>query len=540
MLGQRNVYLIGPMGSGKTAVGRRLAALLGKEFRDSDAEIEKRTGVDIRYIFEKEGEARFRERERDVIADLTAQDDVVVATGGGVILDAANRERLAATGVVVYLETTIDTLVRRTKASKTRPLLMGDDPRTVLERLMVVRRPLYESTADLRIDTTGRQVRAVAAEVFERLRPRVAMSERTSQPPRVDTISVALAERSYPIHIGPKLLGQPELYGTTAKQVLIVTNDVVAPLYLKRVQAALGGRELDTLIVPDGERYKTLATFSTVIDRLIEGRFHRDCCLVALGGGVIGDLTGYAAASYQRGVDFVQVPTTLLAQVDSSVGGKTAVNHPRAKNMIGAFHQPIAVLADTDTLRSLPPRELGAGLAEIVKYGIIVDAEFFEWLETHVDELRALDAAALTHAIRRSCEIKAAIVAEDEREHGRRALLNLGHTFGHALEAIGNYERWLHGEAVAIGIVLAARTSAALGWLRAADCARIERLLARAGLPTAAPGVDVDALLEAMRGDKKADRAGLKLILIRALGDARVTRAPAEDTLRAVLAEQLK
>jgi 3-dehydroquinate synthase len=355
----------------------------------------------------------------------------------------------------------------------------------------------------------------------------------------VETIVVALGQRSYPIHIGPGLLDRPELYGGAAKQVLIVTNDVVAPLYLERVQAALGARELDTLVVPDGERHKTLATFTTVIDRLIDRRFHRDCCLVALGGGVIGDLTGYAAASYQRGVDFVQVPTTLLAQVDSSVGGKTAVNHPRAKNMIGAFHQPIAVLADTITLRTLPARELSAGLAEVIKYGIIVDAAFFAWLEEHIDDLKRLDAAALTYAIKRSCEIKAAIVAEDEREQGRRALLNLGHTFGHALEAIGHYERWLHGEAVGVGMALAARTSAALGWLETRDCERIERLLARAGLPAKAPGVDPAQLLDHMRGDKKADRAGLKLILIRELGSAEVTRPPPDAELHAVLAEQL-
>jgi 3-dehydroquinate synthase len=355
----------------------------------------------------------------------------------------------------------------------------------------------------------------------------------------VETIVVALGDRSYPIHIGPALLGNTNLYGVAAKQVLVVTNEVVAPLYLKHVQAALHGREVATVVLPDGERHKTLATFTTVIDRLIDGRFHRDCCLVALGGGVVGDLTGYVAASYQRGVDFVQVPTTLLAQVDSSVGGKTAVNHPRAKNMIGAFHQPIAVLADTDTLTSLPPRELAAGLAEVIKYGIIVDAAFFTWLEAHIDDLRRLDPAALTHAIRRSCEIKAAIVAEDEREQGRRALLNLGHTFGHALEAIGSYERWLHGEAVGIGMALAARTSAALGWLAARDCERIENLIARAGLPTAAAGVDVDELLDHMRGDKKADRAGLKLILIRAVGESVVTRSPAENELRAVLRERL-
>jgi 3-dehydroquinate synthase len=356
----------------------------------------------------------------------------------------------------------------------------------------------------------------------------------------VDTIVVALGERSYPIHIGPGLLDQPDLYGLTAKQVLIVTNEVVGPLYLARVQAALAGRQVDSVVLADGERHKTLATFTTIIDRLIDGRFHRDCCLVALGGGVIGDLTGYVAASYQRGVDFVQIPTTLLAQVDSSVGGKTAVNHPRAKNMIGAFHQPISVLADTGTLATLPQRELAAGLAEVIKYGVIVDAAFFAWLEAHIDGLRRLDSAALTYAIRRSCEIKAAIVAEDEREHGRRALLNLGHTFGHALEAIGNYERWLHGEAVGIGMALAARTSTALGWLTARDCERIESLLERAGLPTIAHGIDASELLEHMRSDKKADRSGLKLVLIRALGEGVVTRSPPEDTLRAVLAERLK
>jgi 3-dehydroquinate synthase len=356
---------------------------------------------------------------------------------------------------------------------------------------------------------------------------------------RVETITVALGERSYPIHIGPRLLGEPSLY-TKAKQVLVVTNEVVAPLYLKQVEAALGGRHLETLVLPDGERYKTLATFTSVIDRLIDSRFHRDACLVALGGGVVGDLTGYVAASFQRGIDFVQIPTTLLAQVDSSVGGKTAVNHPRAKNMIGAFHQPIAVLADTDTLRTLPPRELSAGLAEVIKYGVIVDAAFFAWLEEHMASLRALDPAALTYAIRRSCEIKAAIVAEDEHERtGRRALLNLGHTFGHALEAIGDYERWLHGEAVAIGIALAARTSAALGWIPVRDCERIERLLERAGLPTRAAGLAPHDVLEHMRGDKKADSKGLKLILVRSLGAAALTPAPADSTLLGVLEEQL-
>ena len=356
----------------------------------------------------------------------------------------------------------------------------------------------------------------------------------------METLTVALGERSYPIHIGRGLLGQGALYGERAKQVLVVTNEVVAPLYLARVEQALRGRELRTLVLRDGEQHKTLETFGTILDALVDGRFHRDCCLVALGGGVVGDITGFAAAAFQRGVDFVQVPTTLLAQVDSSVGGKTAVNHPRAKNMIGAFHQPIAVLADTDTLATLPKRELSAGLAEVVKYGLIVDAEFFGWLERNIEALVALDAEALAFAIRRSCELKAAIVAEDEREQGRRALLNLGHTFGHALEAFGDYRRWLHGEAVAIGMVLAARTSAELGKLDAAACERIEALLKRANLPTRAPDVDAGAILSLMQLDKKADQKGLKLVLLDAIGAGVVARAPDDRLIERVLSAQGK
>ncbi|HEU4619609.1 MAG TPA: 3-dehydroquinate synthase [Gammaproteobacteria bacterium] len=355
------------------------------------------------------------------------------------------------------------------------------------------------------------------------------------------TLTVQLGERSYPIRIGAGLLRDADLVGAAvdAEQVLVVTNDVVAPLYLERLRNALGDRRVETVVLPDGEQHKTLATFEHIIDRLIAGRFHRDACIVALGGGVVGDVAGFAAASYQRGIAFVQAPTTLLAQVDSSVGGKTAVNHPAAKNMIGAFHQPAAVLTDTETLETLPRRELSAGLAEVVKYGLILDAAFLDWLESHIDALLALEPGALSHAIARSCEIKARIVAEDEREHGSRALLNLGHTFGHALEALGGYERWLHGEAVAIGIVLAAKTSEALGRLGAEDCRRVEALLRRAGLPTRAPGVDADALLERMSLDKKASRKGLKLVLFERLGRATIAPAPDATLLRRVAAAEL-
>jgi 3-dehydroquinate synthase len=357
----------------------------------------------------------------------------------------------------------------------------------------------------------------------------------------VVSVTVELGARSYTIRIGSGLLSDRGLLESAipADQVLVVTNAVVAPLYVERLRAGLPGREIVVCVLPDGEQHKTLGTFATIIDRLIESRFRRDCCIVALGGGVVGDVAGFAAASYQRGVDCVQVPTTLLAQVDSSVGGKTAVNHPHAKNMIGAFHQPKAVIADTETLATLPPRELGAGIAEIIKYGLIADAKLFAWLEEHVEDLLAVDAPALEHAIERSCKIKAEIVAFDEREKGKRALLNFGHTFGHALEAIGRYELWLHGEAVAIGMEMAANVSAELGSLDKRERERISRLLARARLPHAAPGIAADDVLAHMQMDKKAGREGIRLVLLEGIGRAVVTAAPEQAVLRAAIERQL-
>jgi 3-dehydroquinate synthase len=357
----------------------------------------------------------------------------------------------------------------------------------------------------------------------------------------MDTLEVRLGARSYPIHIGAGLLADAAALraAITAQQVLIVTNETVAPIYLERLRAGIAAPQVQVYSLPDGEQHKSLQSFAAIIDTLIEQRFHRDACIVALGGGVVGDIAGFAAASYQRGIDYVQIPTTLLAQVDSSVGGKTAVNHPRAKNMVGAFYQPRAVITDTDTLKTLPARQLAAGLAEVVKYGLILDAGFFAWLEAHVADLSRLEREALRLAIRRSCELKAEIVAEDEREHGRRALLNLGHTFGHALETLGGYERWLHGEAVAIGTVLAARTSAALGWLGDGDVRRIETLLKGAGLPTRATGIRAAELLDAMRLDKKASAAGLKLVLLRSIGEGTVVAAPHGDLLLSVLEAEL-
>ncbi len=352
------------------------------------------------------------------------------------------------------------------------------------------------------------------------------------------SLNVSLAERSYPILIGPGLLADGSELSRLlpARDLLLVSNTTVAPLYAAQVHAALKDRRIVDVRLPDGEQYKTLESLQQVLDVAIANRFARDCTVVALGGGVVGDLAGFAAACYQRGVLFAQLPTTLLAQVDSSVGGKTGVNHPGGKNMIGAFHQPSAVIADTTTLRTLPPRELRAGLAEVVKYGLIFDLAFLEWIEANVERLLNLDDEALAHAIYRSCELKADVVRRDERESGDRALLNLGHTFGHAIETVTGYTEWLHGEAVAAGMVIAADMSARLGLLRNEDVQRVRTLLQRMDLPVEAPKFGAQRALECMRVDKKVKSGRIRLILLEKLGAARFTADYADDALHATLA----
>lgn len=352
------------------------------------------------------------------------------------------------------------------------------------------------------------------------------------------TLHLDLGERSYPIYIGSGLIGQPDPLKKhiAGRRVAIVTNETVAPLYLAKVRAHLDTLQPVDVILPDGEQHKSLEVLNRVFDALLKAHCDRRTTLIALGGGVIGDMAGFAAACYQRGVPFIQVPTTLLSQVDSSVGGKTGVNHPLGKNMIGAFYQPRAVIIDTDTLNTLPDRELSAGLAEVIKYGLIRDPEFFSWLEAHLDKLLARDAEALAYAIHRSCRNKAEVVAADERESGVRATLNLGHTFGHAIETGLGYGKWLHGEAIAAGMVMAADLSHRLGWLTAEDVTSIEKLIRRARLPVRAPASLLPArFLELMAVDKKVQDGRLRLVLLKRLGEAVVTdefpRAELEKTL---------
>ena len=546
----QNVFLVGLMGAGKTTIGRILARKLGLRFIDSDHEIEARTGASIPWIFEIEGEASFRRREADVIRELTGQAGIVLATGGGAILNPDNRAFLKARGTVIYLRASVNSILQRTAHDKNRPLLQTADPRKKLEELMAVREPLYMEIADLVIDTGRPNVQSMVQTILNQmdaLACEAAPNCVTHAEPSMNEqsnilLNVDLGERSYPISIGPALLNDSALLArhVNGSKVAIVTNTTVAPLYLERIETGLrdAGKQVTSVVLPDGEEFKNWASLMQIFDQLLETKADRKTTLIALGGGVIGDLTGYAAASYMRGVDFIQVPTTLLSQVDSSVGGKTGINHPLGKNMIGAFYQPRAVIADTSTLETLPDRELSAGLAEVIKHGAIIDAAFFDWIEANIGKLVARDKGALAYAIARSCEIKAEVVRQDEREGGLRAILNFGHTFGHAIEAGLGYGVWLHGEAVGCGMVMAADLSHRMGLVDAATVVRLRNLVAAAGLPVKAPDLGTAQWLEAMEVDKKNEGGAIKFILLNPLGAPKITNAP-QELLLATLAAHI-
>ena len=531
------------MGAGKTTVGRALAKKLHMRFVDSDHEVERRTGVSIPVIFDIEGEASFRQREADVIKELTAQSGLVLATGGGAVLNQQSRQLLRSRGTVIYLRASVGSILQRTSHDKNRPLLRSENPRKVLEDLTRVRDPLYQEIAHIVIETGRPSLQQLIQSILIKLaRPVLAPSRlvppmHPGQSAVSHLIQVELGERSYPICIEPDALDKVADF-VKSKRYLIVTNSTVAPLYLERVSAALqaAGKQGHDLILPDGEQFKTMETLTLIFDALLKNKSDRKTTLVALGGGVIGDITGFAAASYMRGVPFVQIPTTLLSQVDSSVGGKTGVNHPLGKNMIGAFYQPQAVISDTRTLATLPERELSAGLAEIIKYGAIIDLPFFAWLEQNVEALRRQDQAALAYAIGRSCEIKADIVRLDEREGGLRAILNFGHTFAHAIESALGYGVWLHGEAVGCGMVMAAELSHRLGYISVADKDRLQALVKAAGLPVQAPDLGISVWLDWMQVDKKNEDGQIKFILLNPMGNAVIESVPGhllEATLQA-------
>ncbi|MES2933547.1 MAG: bifunctional shikimate kinase/3-dehydroquinate synthase AroKB [Pseudomonadota bacterium] len=540
------------MGAGKTTVGRALAKRLNRRFIDSDHEIEVRTGSSIPLIFEIEGELSFRRREAEVIADLTSLDGVVLATGGGAVLDAANRNYLKSRGTVIYLRASVSSILHRTSHDKTRPLLQTSDPRKKIEELFRQREPYYCEIADIIIETGRPNVHAMVQSILDELEKSAISLQPTQsslhsllktrnydnmnhmQQSKVIQLNVELGDRRYPISIGHSLLSNSKLFvpHIAGNRAVIVTNTIVAPLYLDQLKQTISslGKEVVSVVLPDGEEEKNWHSLMQIFDVLLSEKCDRKTTLIALGGGVIGDMTGFAAASYMRGIPFIQVPTTLLSQVDSSVGGKTGINHPLGKNMIGAFYQPQAVIADTETLQTLPVRELSAGLAEVIKHGAIIDAAFFNWIELNIDKLLIKNPAALAYAIQRSCEIKADVVRQDEREGGLRAILNFGHTFGHAIEAGMGYGNWLHGEAVGCGMVMAAELSYRMGFIDFVTKTRIATLVAAAGLPTRAPDLGRERWLELMQVDKKNEGGQIKFILLKPLGSTLITTVP-EDLL---------
>ena len=546
----RSIVLVGMMGAGKTSVGKRLAQRLGLPFVDADAEIEAGAQMTIPEIFERFGEPYFREGERRVIARLLNDGPKVLATGGGAFLNEATRARIAQSGVSVWLKPDFEVLLRRVRKRSNRPLLRTADPEGTLRRLLEERSPIY-ALADMTIESQDGPHDAVCDAIIASLRRQAAPTSATPPaPPALREVDVALGERGYKILIGDGLIesaGDHIARLAPGAACAVVTDENVARLHLDALTQSLARSGIKTSVVvcPPGEAIKSYAEFARVSDALIGAHLERRDLVVAFGGGVIGDLAGFCAASLRRGVRYVQMPTTLLAQVDSSVGGKTAINSPAGKNLIGAFHQPSLVLADTKALDTLSAREFRAGYAETVKYGLIGDRPFFDWLEGRWREVFAGGAARL-EAIAAACTAKARVVAADETEQGERALLNLGHTFGHAFERLTNYDgaRLVHGEGVAIGMACAFRFSRDLGLCSGQDAVRVENHLKTIGLPTRIaeiPGLSPEpqAILAAMRQDKKVERGQLTFILAKSIGESFIAKDIPEDGTLAFLEREI-
>ena len=569
-LKSRSIVLVGLMGCGKTSTGRCLARRLGLEFVDADTEIEWAAGMSISEIFEKHGETYFRDGERRVMARLLSEGPRVIATGGGAFLNEQTRARIAAGALSIWLKADLDVLWRRVRRRSHRPLLKTADPEGTLRRLMAERYPVY-GRADVTVVSRDGPHEAVVDDAIAALEfhlrfssdvPELSMIPPASQaahsitaemaPPAGRRVTVQLPQRPYDILIGPALLdgaGTAIAGLAPGSACAVVTDENVAAHHLPMLQASLdrAGIRHTSVVVHPGEASKCYAVFETVCDAILAARLERGDLIVALGGGVVGDLAGFAAASVRRGMRLVQMPTSLLAQVDSSVGGKTGINSTHGKNLIGAFHQPALVLADTATLTTLPPREFAAGYAEVVKYGLIGDVGFFDWLDANRAGIFE-GGPARVEAVARSCAAKAGVVARDEFETGERALLNLGHTFGHAFERLSGYDgtRLVHGEGVAIGMACAFRFSHQLGFCAAEDVARVEAHLAAAGLPTqvaAIPGFDElrpFAVVDAMQQDKKVERGALTFILAKGIGRAFIAKGIAADEVLGFLEDDMK
>ena len=534
----RSIVMVGLMGAGKTAIGRRLADRLGMPFRDADSEIELAAGSTIAELFDRFGEREFRDGERRVMRRLLSGDPLVLATGGGAFIDADTRAIVRREAISIWLRCSLPVLLRRLASRTHRPLLADQNHEDVLRQMMAVRQPVY-AEADIVVDCGDDSPDATTAQVLEALLD--------FRPPR--RLSLALASAGYDVVVGEDLLRRaggllaPVL---AQKRAVVVTDATVAALHLPALLAGLEATAVETrtITVPPGETSKSLASYGQVVDQLLAGGIERRTTVIALGGGVVGDLAGFAAATTLRGLPFVQVPTTLLAQVDSSVGGKTGINTPHGKNLLGAFHQPRMVLADTATLTTLPRRELGAGYVELAKAGVIGDAAFFAWCEANGAAVVGGDRELQAEAILRACAFKAQVVGNDEREeqpNDGRALLNLGHTFGHALEAELGFGTILHGEAVAVGMGLAFRLSVALGLCPVADGERVIAHMASVGVPAELAQLNrrlsAARLIGHMRRDKKIRDGKLTFVLAHGIGAAFTRNDVPAEAVETVLRE---
>jgi 3-dehydroquinate synthase len=508
------IVLIGFMGTGKTSVGRELSRKLGYEFIDTDVLIEEKEGMPISMIFKERGEDYFRQVEQETVAEVSQKVNVVLATGGGVIKNKQNVNNLSNNGIIIWLKADPDIILKRVMSEGgKRPLLEVEEPLAEINKLLSERLELYRQ-ADASVDTNYLTAEETAGEIIRML----AIDK--------ENVRVDLGDRSYNIVIGSNIIGTLGLRIKELRpsRVAIVSNHTIFPMYRDTLLRSLREYNIDAeiILIPDGEEYKDLLWTYYIHGELLKARFDRSSVLIALGGGVIGDMTGFIAATYMRGIRFIQVPTTLLAQVDSSVGGKTGVNHPLGKNMIGSFYQPSLVYIDIDTLKTLPKREFNAGMAEIIKYGVIEDRELFKYLKENRDNINSL-GEGIVHIIKRSCEIKAAVVSKDERESGLRAILNYGHTIGHAIETVTGYKKYLHGEAIAIGMYAAAELAQKMEMFSSDEASQIKELIELYDLPATIPaGLSVSDMLSAMEVDKKAKAGKLKFILPEEIGTVRI------------------
>ncbi len=539
----RNVILTGFMGTGKSSVGRLLARALGWQFVDTDDLIVQKAGKPIKDIFDQDGEAAFRGMEREAVRDVARLDHHVIATGGGMVVDQGNLDTLQGAGLVVLLEASPGVIHQRTRHWNDRPLLAGPDPQAAIEQLLTARREAYDRVPR-RVMTDERGFDEIVGEILGLLESNSPPLTEAAHTTPQTTVRVELGERSYPIEIGwgwIDNLGERLAPYFPPRPCTIVTNPPIGGLHAGAVSDSLtrAGYRAGVCEIPEGEACKTIDSVTRIHDHMLGERHTRQSGVIALGGGVVGDVAGFAAATLLRGVACVQLPTSLLAMVDSSVGGKTGVNHAMGKNLIGAFWQPAFVGIDLKFLETLPPQELRAGLAEVIKYGIIADSNFFAYLEEHIDQALARDPDVLTHVIKRSCEIKAEVVGEDEREGGRRAILNFGHTFAHAAEALSRYTTVRHGEAVAMGMVAAMRLAEARGTVSPDQTQRVRRLVQRAGLPDRLLSFDPARYWAVMGSDKKVRDGRIRFVLPRRIGQveivADVEREEVEACLRATM-----